>query len=104
MTNYISEFIFTLSKLTWGAASNIVNSLFKCSSNSNIAATLPHLQGHYRLTVSSRDHKIYITNCVIWTQGGFEEFATVIQTQNAVKGLHNFENSFDTHKCLDEAM
>ena len=29
---------------TCGAASNIVNSLCKCSSNSSIAATLPHLQ------------------------------------------------------------
>ena len=34
-------------KLTWGAASNIVNSLFKCSSNSKMAATFPHLQGNY---------------------------------------------------------
>lgn len=32
--------------LTCGAASNIVKSRCKCSSNSNIAATLPHLQIH----------------------------------------------------------
>ena len=43
---------------TGGAASNIVKSFLKCSSNSSIAATFPHLKAKLRHYTIYGGHKI----------------------------------------------
>ena len=41
---------------------------------------------------------------LIQTRGGLGEFETVMQTRDAVEGLHNFREFFQPPECLDEAM
>ena len=41
---------------------------------------------------------------LILTRGGLGEFETVMQTRDAVEGLHNFREFSQLPECLDEAM
>ena len=41
---------------------------------------------------------------LIWTQGEFGEFETVMQLRDVVEGLHNFREFSQTSECKDEAL